>query len=109
MIERKFAISPAFIERMQALMGDEVNALLDALQSPPASGLRVNSLKISSEAFANLAPFSLEPLAIPGGFRVTEAASPGKHAYHASGLYYLQDPAAMAAAWRTATRSARAA
>lgn len=99
MTERKFAISPAFIERMQALMGDEANALLEALQNPPATGLRVNSLKISFEAFANFAPFSLESMPIPGGFWVREAASPGRHAYHAAGLYYLQDPAAMVAAW----------
>ena len=99
MSEKKFEISPAFVERMRALMGDEVDALLEMLQKSPATGLRVNSLKISANGFDRLSRFPLDPTGIPDGFRVGEEASPGKHAYHAAGLYYLQDPAAMAAGW----------
>ncbi len=92
-------IPMAFIERMHALMGTESEALVRALEDAPVVGLRVNSLMISAEQLRHLVPFALEPMAIPDGFRLMDEAGAGKHPFHAAGLYYLQDPAAMAAAW----------
>ncbi|MBN1667645.1 MAG: RsmF rRNA methyltransferase first C-terminal domain-containing protein, partial [Anaerolineales bacterium] len=66
---------------------------------PASVGLRVNTLKLSPEQFARLWPEKLEPIPWePAGFQVAPEQRPGKHPYHAAGLYYLQDPAAMAAA-----------
>ncbi|HEU5012371.1 MAG TPA: RsmF rRNA methyltransferase first C-terminal domain-containing protein [Roseiflexaceae bacterium] len=88
-----------FTRRMRALMGAESEALFAALEQPPLVGLRVNTLKIRPEEFRALVPWELEPVPwCPAGFIVTSDAQPGKHPYHAAGLYYLQEPSAMAVA-----------
>ncbi|HEX7974488.1 MAG TPA: RsmF rRNA methyltransferase first C-terminal domain-containing protein [Anaerolineales bacterium] len=99
------ALPPAFLERMQRLLGNEYPEFFDSYAQPPTSGLRVNSLKLSAQDFQSLSPFSLQPVPwCPAGFMIggQPAAAgypaPGKHHYHAAGLYYLQDPSAMAAA-----------
>lgn len=87
---------PGFAERMARLLGAETDAFLAALADPPA-GLRANTLKVTPEQLRELAPFAFEPLAYPpAGFVVEGGERPGRHPYHAAGLYYLQDPAAMA-------------
>ncbi len=118
------AIPPAFLKYMAALLGDEYPAFLASYDAAPSVGLRVNTLKISPEDFQRLAPFNLSPVPwCPAGFEIRpecrepsaeavcagrlregsrdlgrQAATPGKHPYHAAGLYYLQDPSAMAVA-----------
>ncbi|WP_322798176.1 RsmB/NOP family class I SAM-dependent RNA methyltransferase [Thermoflexus sp.] len=89
-----------FLERMQAWLGPEVGAFLQALAGPYRTGLRVNTLKIAPEAFRARSPFPLSPVPwCPEGFVIEDPeARPGLHPYHAAGLYYLQDPSAMAAA-----------
>ncbi|HEY0602952.1 MAG TPA: RsmB/NOP family class I SAM-dependent RNA methyltransferase [Herpetosiphonaceae bacterium] len=90
-------LPPAFVERMRALLGAEADAFFAALERSPAIGLRVNPLKLRPEHFERITPWELEPVPwIRGGFRVAEVARPGKHPYHAAGLYYLQEPSAMA-------------
>lgn len=89
-----------FLERMQTWLGAEIGPFLQALTGPYRTGLRVNPLKIDPEAFWARSPFPLSPVPwCPEGF-VLEATGlrPGLHPYHAAGLYYLQDPSAMAAA-----------
>lgn len=81
---------------MAGMLGADSGRFLAALAEPEA-GLRVNPLRLSPERFAEISPFALEPLAYPpGGFRLLGGGRPGKHPYHAAGLYYLQDPGAMA-------------
>ena len=104
------SIPSAFLERIAGLLGDEYAAFADALEQPPVSGLRVNTLKLSPAAFREIAPFALaEQLGwCESAFRLLPAAlsqgegpgirEPGKHPYHLAGLYYLQDPSAMAPA-----------
>jgi 16S rRNA C967 or C1407 C5-methylase (RsmB/RsmF family)/NOL1/NOP2/fmu family ribosome biogenesis protein len=93
-----WSFPPDFAARMTALLGDESDAFLSALAAPEA-GLRVNTLRIHPTRFEEISPFSLTPLPFPeGGYRVAEGERPGKHPYHAAGLYYLQDPGAMAVA-----------
>jgi NOL1/NOP2/sun family putative RNA methylase len=87
-----------FVERIHSLIGPEADACLQALADPP-TGLRVNTLRLTPAEFARISPFGLEPLPFPpSGFLVDPEARPGKHPYHAAGLYYLQDPGAMAVA-----------
>lgn len=107
----------AFLERMAALLGEEFLAFREVYAQPPVTGLRVNTLKLAPEQFRALSPFPLSPLPwCPAGFVVdwpesgpgeeatefattnTTSTGPGKHPYHAAGLYYLQEPSAMAVA-----------
>ncbi len=91
------ALPPRFVQRMSTLLGAEAEAFLAAFERAPHTGLRVNLLKLNPEHFEHISPWPLEP--VPwcwSGFRVPEDARPGKHPYHAAGLYYLQEPSAMA-------------
>ena len=94
-----------FLDRIRALLlAEEVKAFLEALATPPP-GLRVNEVRLAPEAFEALVPFRAEPLAYPpAGFTVGPDERPGAHPYHAAGLYYLQDPGAMAVAALVAPR-----
>ena len=108
-----FSLHPHFLARMQRLLGDEYPGFLASYEQPPTSGLRVNTIKLSAAQFRAISPCALKELAwCPSGFLIMPGAaqapptdgndlgtcSPGKHPYHAAGLYYLQDPSAMAAA-----------
>ncbi|GAB7389068.1 RsmB/NOP family class I SAM-dependent RNA methyltransferase [Bacillaceae bacterium] len=87
-----------FLERMRRVLPAEAyEAFLRSLAQPRTYGLRVNELKISAEAFLNLSPFPLEPVPwTKSGFYYREEDQPGKHPYHEAGLYYIQEPSAMA-------------
>jgi NOL1/NOP2/sun family putative RNA methylase len=94
-------LHPVFLERMSHYLGDEYPAFARCLSEAPRSGLRVNTLKISPEAFQKISDFRLgEGVAwCPSAFHLPPSArSPGLHPYHLAGLYYLQDPSAMAPA-----------
>jgi NOL1/NOP2/sun family putative RNA methylase len=85
---------------MSKYLGDEFPAFADSLNDTPRSGLRVNTLKISAERFRELSPFALGER-VPwaqSAFLLESDEKPGKHPYHQAGLYYLQDPSAMAPA-----------
>ncbi len=87
----------AFLKRMAAHLGPEYPAFLQALSAPPARGIRVNPLKIEPEAFRRLAPWPLEPVPwCPEGFYYPGDARPGPHPFFYAGLYYIQEPSAMA-------------
>ena len=88
-----------FLERMEELLGDEYPLFWDHYNQPPSIGLRVNTLKVSLTQFFAISPFPLSPLPwTESGFVLPVGLRPGKHPYHAAGLYYLQDPSAMAVA-----------
>lgn len=93
------SLPPAFVARMRTLLGADADAFFATYERPARSGLRVNTLKLSPAAFRAISPWSLEPLAwSEAGFLVADEARPGRHPYHAAGLYYLQEPSAMAVA-----------
>lgn len=89
-----------FLRKMETLLGDEFPAFAASYDSPHRVGLRANTLKIPIADFISKSPFPLTPVGAyePAGFVVDGDARPGIHPYHAAGLYYLQEPAAMAAA-----------
>lgn len=90
-----------FLERLQSLLNAEaMAAFLQAMAQPPTVGLRVNPLKISPQAFRQRVEWPLDPVPwCPEGFRLLDPdVRPGKHPYHAAGLYYIQEPSAMAPA-----------
>lgn len=89
----------AFVERVRARLGPEADALLSALDAPPAAGLRLNPLKADRAALPARLPWRLEPVPwCPQGYVLTDephALRPGATAFHAAGAFYLQDPSAM--------------
>ncbi len=98
-------IPELFLVKMERLLGEDYPAFRDSLNQPPAVGLRVNTLKVSHQEIPNTFPDQLTPIPWcpsgywlkPTGVYSESGLSPGKHPYHAAGLYYLQDPSAMAA------------
>ncbi len=94
-------IPPLFLERMSRLLGDEYPAFAESLNAAPKSGLRVNTLKLTPDAFKALAPFPLGdkvPWCDSAFILPVSSFSPGLHPYHMAGLYYMQDPSAMSPA-----------
>jgi NOL1/NOP2/sun family putative RNA methylase len=106
-------LPPRFVEQMQRLLAGEAPDFLACYPGAARQGLRANTLKIEPAALMRRLPYPLEPLPwAPEGFLIGEtsgdilppsalppdAPPPGKHPDHAAGLYYLQEPAAMAVA-----------
>ena len=89
-----------FVERMEKLLGQEAEALLEQYQQEDRlQGLRANSLKISAGELERALPFSLRPVPwCPEGFYYGPEDRPGLHPWHEAGLYYMQEPSAMAPA-----------
>ncbi|MBW4838887.1 MAG: RsmB/NOP family class I SAM-dependent RNA methyltransferase, partial [Paenibacillaceae bacterium] len=94
------AVQPpkGFLERMKELLGEEEYAAFYAsYDNPRFAGIRVNTLKIDSEAFREAVPFELRPIPwCETGYYIDEQTKPGKHPYYHAGLYYIQEPSAMA-------------
>ena len=88
---------PQFLAKMAQLLGAEYPAFVASLDKPRPAGLRTNTLKISAADFSRISPFSLTPLGEfePAAFLLPDSSKAGSHPYHAAGLYYLQEPAAM--------------
>lgn len=93
-------IPPLFLERMSRFLGEEFADFSQSLSYAPKAGLRVNTLKLSPETFEQISPFLLGKRVpwCPSAFLLDGEEKPGKHPYHLAGLYYLQDPSAMAPA-----------
>lgn len=88
-----------FLNRMKEMLQDEYEAFLKSYDAPRKFGLRVNTGKISPEKFREIAPFDLTPVPwTDNGFFYSEKDRPSRHPYYAAGLYYLQEPSAMAPA-----------
>ena len=92
------ALPEQFIERMRRELGDDFPRFIACYDEPPKRGLRVNTLRLSPEAFSAISPLPLEPTGIlPEGFVALDAEGVGRHPYHAAGLFYMQEPSAMSA------------
>lgn len=89
----------AFESRMKNLLLEEYPAFEKSYDSKPHTGLKVNTKKISVEDFINLFPYALEPVPwAEDGFYYKEEDPVTKHPYFYAGLYYIQEPSAMAPA-----------
>ncbi len=87
----------AFLEKMKAMLKEEYDAFVKSYEEDRSQGLRVNTLKISKEEFLKINPFTLMPIPwTEEGFYYNNEERPGKHPYHEAGLYYIQEPSAMA-------------
>ncbi|MDE7087139.1 MAG: RsmB/NOP family class I SAM-dependent RNA methyltransferase, partial [Clostridia bacterium] len=88
-----------FKQRMRGQLGESYGDFIKSYERQQYKAIRVNTLKISPEEFKKISPFeSLTPVPWePNGFYVDEEKA-GKSILHAAGLYYVQEPSAMAAA-----------
>lgn len=86
-----------FLERMQNMLGEEYPAFLESLSGKRYRALRLNPLKTRIQEGKEKLPFTLSPVPwTRNGFYYEEEEQPGKHPYHEAGLYYIQEPSAMA-------------
>lgn len=81
-------------------LGDDYDAYMNCLDQGMHHGLRVNTNKISVEDFLKISPFELKPVpwTTNGFYYDDKACTPSKHPYYYAGLYYIQEPSAMAPA-----------
>lgn len=89
----------AFVMRMRQLLGSECDAFFASYEKERSLGLRVNTMKVPAEVFAreNQETFSLRPVSwCREGFYYEQESRPGRHPYHEAGVYYIQEPSAMA-------------
>lgn len=86
-----------FLRKMRSLLGEEAEDFFAGYEKPRRYGLRINPLK---KGIADGMPEIIGGLKrIPWtaeGYYYSEELRPGKHPLHEAGLYYIQEPSAMA-------------
>ncbi len=88
-----------FLERMKELTGEEYGLWLDAYDKPPTQGIRINPEKITPEIWEKICPWEIHRvLWNKNGYYCQPGSHPAKDAYYYAGLYYVQEPSAMAPA-----------
>ena len=88
-----------FTARMQELLGtEEFEAFMASYQEEKAQGLRFNPLKVENLLSLAEKQFSLEKIPWAREGYYYNRSRPGKHLYHEAGMYYIQEPSAMAVA-----------
>lgn len=89
-----------FLKRMQDTLGDEYEEFVESLGQERYQALRLNALKINrnqTNAAETDMPFHLSAVAWEeNGYYYDKEDQPGKHPYHEAGVYYIQEPSAMA-------------
>ncbi len=92
-------LAEEFRSRMGSMLGDEYDAFEAALTDGEASaGIRINPLKRGAEEA--VLPLLKNPEPVPwwdGGYYADKSDISGSHPYHRAGLFYFQEPSAMAA------------
>ncbi len=87
----------AFKERMKEMLGAEYQAFEDSYDRERTQGLRLNLLKTAPERFLAETPFQLKQIPwVKEGFYYSSEDRPGRHPWHEAGVYYIQEPSAMA-------------
>lgn len=91
----------AFLEKMKELLGQEYGAFLETYSQERKKGLRLNPLKVTGPSEVQMLVKQFGLWKIPWaeeGYYYDEKARPGKHAWHEAGVFYIQEPSAMAVA-----------
>ncbi len=88
-----------FLNNMKELLGEGYDAWLISMEQPSSQGLRINTRKLDRNTWADIRPFSGEPVAwTENGYYYGFDERPARDPYYYAGLYYLQEPSAMAPA-----------
>lgn len=99
-----------FLNRMREMLGEEYDAFLESFSEEKYQALRLNPLKVGvngeradillapdRERLSVDCPFHLTPVSwAKNGYYYEKEDLPGKHPYHEAGVYYIQEPSAMA-------------
>lgn len=88
-----------FLERMKQILGAEYQEFLDSYENKRVYGLRFNPLKgpLSVMVRENQSRFCLRPvLWCREGYYYDADTRPGRHPLHEAGVFYIQEPSAMA-------------
>ena len=89
-----------FLDRMKGMLGEEYDAFLESFSEEKYQALRLNTLKVAvngESADVMHVPFHLTPVSwAENGYYYEKEDYPGKHPYHEAGVYYIQEPSAMA-------------
>ena len=86
-----------FLKRMSEMLGDEYPDFEKALSEPNVRAVRVNETKISVERFLSLTELDVSPIPYAReGFIPESADGIGRSPEHHAGMFYVQDPGAMA-------------
>lgn len=88
-----------FTEKMENLLGDEFDKFMSSYDAPRVYGLRINRLKLGVEQWKKRSSMKdgVRPVPwIEDGLYYKEGERPGKHPHYHAGLYYIQEPSAMA-------------
>lgn len=86
-----------FLDRMKEMLGEEAPAFFASYEKERYQSLRINTLKADKSVFREQTTFSLTPVPwTSDGFYYASGDTPGKHPYHEAGVYYIQEPSAMA-------------
>ena len=87
-----------FIQRMSQTLSGDLEDFLASYDKPPVRGVRANLLKTSPEELKSLLTYKIERSKIlEEGFVLNESADGiGNDPYHIAGLFYIQEPSAMA-------------
>ena len=88
-----------FNRRMENMLGEEYESFLASYEEGRRPGLRLNTLKSGAQKLPGWRLFGLSPVPwAPNGFFYDPETRPGKHPFHECGVYYIQEPSAMAVA-----------
>ncbi len=97
--ENSIPLPEAFCERMRTLLGQEYEAFMETYEKERSQGLRLNPLRFGLPDEKLIEQFGLRPIPwTKDGYYYEAETRPGRHPYHEAGLYYIQEPSAMAAA-----------
>ncbi len=85
-----------FKERMLTYDGVDAERLFSCLENGDAiRAFRVNNIKISTEEYIKINPFSAKAIPFAAEGFYTDADKVGAHIVHHAGMIYMQDPSAM--------------
>lgn len=88
-----------FLEKMKGLLGAEYEAFVKSYETERVQGLRLNTLKGDLEDLRMVCENRFHLEQVPWcreGFYYDGGTRPGRHPFHEAGLYYIQEPSAMA-------------
>lgn len=89
----------AFQEKMKELLGGEYGDFVKSYEKERVQGLRFNQLKVNTDEIPDgmRSEFQLKKIPwVKEGYYYQGQSRPGKHVWHEAGVYYIQEPSAMA-------------
>ena len=97
--QNSWSLPEAFVTKMKGLLGDEYEAFIQSYDTQRVQGLRFNTLKGKLEDMIceSRERFGLKEVPwCREGFYYRQETRPGRHPFHEAGVYYIQEPSAMA-------------